>query len=123
MIKAVFKAEIENGGKDLVIHFGRVFSFEIKDHSGVSEAGSDILCAAVSSMTMLAVNTLEEFFRVGMTVTAVDTSRGAVPCVRVEIAPEYTASQEVLCVVSGFYNELYALAEEYPKNLRLELKN
>ena len=124
MINAVFIAEIENGaGKDPVKRFKSVRSFEISDHSGVSSAGSDILCAAVSSMTMLTVNTLDEFFHIGLTADAADTSEGGMPCVRVRISPEYVSSKEVTAVVSAFYNELLQLKEEYPRNLRLEVKN
>ena len=37
---------------------GYYYGFEEHGHTGYSEAGDDILCAALSSMTMLIINTL-----------------------------------------------------------------
>ena len=38
---------------------GSFYGFEEKGHTGYGEAGEDILCAAISAMTMLLVNTIE----------------------------------------------------------------
>ena len=38
---------------------GRIVSFEVKGHSGYAEAGSDIVCAAVSILTTTCVNAME----------------------------------------------------------------
>ena len=38
---------------------GVYYGFEEKGHTGYGEAGDDVLCAALSAMTMLIVNTIE----------------------------------------------------------------
>ena len=37
----------------------RYYGFHVSGHAGYDESGKDIICAAVSSMTMLVINTLE----------------------------------------------------------------
>ena len=39
---------------------GRYTGFEVKGHSGYAEAGSDIVCAAVSALVINFVNSLDE---------------------------------------------------------------
>ena len=41
---------------------GLFYGFEERGHSGYADAGNDILCAALSSMTMLILNTIEISF-------------------------------------------------------------
>ena len=50
MIKATFYKDSEKGS---------FFGFNVKGHSGYAESGSDIVCASVSSMVMLFVNTAD----------------------------------------------------------------
>ena len=38
---------------------GVFYGFEEQGHTGYGEAGDDILCAAISSMTMFLINTIE----------------------------------------------------------------
>ncbi len=40
---------------------GRVCGFHCSGHAGFAESGSDIICAAVSALTMTAVNSIETF--------------------------------------------------------------
>ena len=38
---------------------GTYYGFEEQGHAGYGEAGDDIVCAAISAMTMLVINTIE----------------------------------------------------------------
>ena len=40
---------------------GRYLLFESKGHAGFSEAGQDIICSAVSALTINAVNSIDAF--------------------------------------------------------------
>ncbi len=40
-------------------HNGAFYGFRETGHSGFADAGQDILCAALSAMTMLIINTME----------------------------------------------------------------
>ena len=50
---------------------GSFYGFEEQGHSGFADAGEDILCAALSAMTMLIINTVE-----GAAVTAKVVANG-----------------------------------------------
>ena len=43
---------------------GQFYKFRVSGHSGYSYSGSDIVCAAVSAMVMLTVNTVTDGFGV-----------------------------------------------------------
>ena len=38
---------------------GTYYGFEEQGHAGYGEAGDDVVCAAISAMTMLVINTIE----------------------------------------------------------------
>ena len=39
---------------------GQIYGFRESGHSGFAESGDDIVCAAISAMTMLLINTIED---------------------------------------------------------------
>ena len=47
-------------GADFVIRDNKIRSFSTEGHAGLADAGQDVLCAAVSAMTQLCVNTVTE---------------------------------------------------------------
>ena len=47
---------------------GRIVSFEVKGHSGYAEAGSDIVCAAVTSAVRLVECSLNDVLGLGAAV-------------------------------------------------------
>lgn len=90
---------------------GAVYTgFKIQGHAGYASAGQDIVCAAVSAMTMLTVNLVEEAFGVPSSVK-VDEGRGDI-----EFAVK-VADTTAGIVIEGFKNELAALAVQYPQNI------
>ena len=95
MIAAVF---IRSGGK--------YAGFEISGHSGLADAGSDVLCAAVSAATELAANLAAGEARADE-VTAKVTVR--IPC------PDENSER----VISALRDQLESYSEEYPKNIRI----
>ena len=40
----------------------RYYGFHVSGHAGYDESGKDIVCAGVSAMTMLVINTIEVAF-------------------------------------------------------------
>lgn len=84
--------------------------FEIKGHAGYDVAGQDIVCAAISAMTMLAINTVETGFGVPSSLD-VDEDSGTI---RFSVKEKRAAA---LTVLSSFRNELLALSAEYPQNI------
>ena len=97
---------------------GHFSGFEIRGHACLSLDGADVLCAAVSSMTMLVVNTLTEAFGAEVDFTADEKK----PSIRVELisAPDKN-HDAVQGVIYGFVLQLQDLSEQYPSNLYVEV--
>ncbi len=90
--------------------------FDISGHSGAAPAGSDIVCAAVSAMTMLVVNTICGEF--GKKAETAENAEKATVSFR--LLESDTACEGL---IKGFYGELIAIEKDYPKNLKVSLKN
>ena len=94
---------------------GKFLGFRIQGHSGYAEEGSDIVCAAVSSMAMLTINNITESLGVAARVE-VDEE---IPVIDFSLQNE----DETACLlIAGLWRELAALANDYPKNIRVILK-
>ena len=85
--------------------------FRICGHSGYSEEGSDIVCAAVSSMAMLTVNVLSDEF--GVSADLKVDENGPVIDFRLKTDDRYASA-----VISGFAKEIAALEGDFPDNVR-----
>ena len=90
---------------------GEPAGFRISGHSGASEAGTDIVCAAVSSAAYLVANTITDVMNVQAEVSAAE----GLMTFRV---PEQHA---VACgsLLRGFRLHLLALQQQYPENITL----
>ena len=104
---------------DFVIRDNKIHSFSIRGHAGLAEAGQDVLCAAVSAMTELCINTVTDVFgarckvlveeeeaHISMTVEHVDPAR----------------SDAVEGVLRGYLIQLRELAKQYPAHLTVTEK-
>ena len=103
---------------------GIYYGFEEKGHTGYGEAGEDILCAALSSMTMLIVNTIEVAYASDV---EYKVNEGATEIkVRSKAAlAEYESDERKRYAVSGlfcgYYYQLNDLLEEYYDYLEVEV--
>ena len=100
------------------------WGFEEQGHTGFAESGEDILCAAISSMTMLVINAIEVAYASDVdyhideeTTNVRVTSRGALP--------DYETDEKKRYAVSGlfmaYYYQLNDLVEEYYDYLEVEV--
>ena len=94
---------------------GRIDGFVVEGHSGYAEAGSDIVCAAVSAAVGLAECTINEVLGLGAPVKA--RERDARISLKLPTglgeANEYTCQN----LLTGMMVYLQAMAGEYPENL------
>ncbi len=105
---------------------GVFYGFEEQGHTGFGEAGDDILCAAISSMTMLLINTVEVAFA-----SSVDyqIDEGATRIlVRCKAAlPEFEADDykryAVSGIMMGYYCQLGDMLEEYGDYLNVSVQD
>ena len=85
---------------------GIYYGFEEKGHTGYGESGDDVLCAALSAMTMLIINTIEVAYA-----SDVDYSvnKGATHImVRSKSAlPEFESDENKRYAVSGLFLSYY----------------
>jgi len=89
---------------------GALEGFRVCGHSGYAAAGQDIVCAAVSAMTMYTANLLTEGFGIPCKLTVDEQS---VTISLLMNSPSETGSR----VIGTFQKELVALAQEYPQNI------
>ncbi|MBO4264819.1 MAG: ribosomal-processing cysteine protease Prp [Clostridia bacterium] len=97
-------------------HDDVLYGFRETGHAEYDDAGKDIVCAAVSSMTMLLINTLEVSFGIDVdykiddaTTDITVTVKTALPCVGAEEKRQYAACG----VIQGYYLQLMDMIEDY----------
>ncbi len=105
---------------------GTYYGFEEQGHAGYGEAGDDVVCAAISAMTMLVINTIEVAYA-----SDVDYSidEGATHImVRSKAAlPEFEEDERKRYAISGlflsYFYQLNDMVEEYYDYLEVEVKD
>ena len=105
---------------------GVFYGFEEQGHAGFAEAGSDVVCAAISSMTMLVINTVEVAYDSNVDY---DIDEGATRIrVRCKAAlPEFEADDykryAVSGIMMGYYCQLRDMLEEYADYLDVAVQD
>lgn len=103
----MIKAEIYVSGS------GNIVGFNISGHSGFSQSGTDIVCAAVSSAAYMTVNTLTEVLGADVDVN-VDDRLGIM---RASVSEKDVSRCSDILV--GFKMHLILLEEMYSKNIKV----
>lgn len=95
---------------------GVYYGFEESGHAGFAEEGNDILCAAISAMTMLVINAIEVGFasRVDYTIDEKTTNikviaQGALP----EHETDATKRFAISGLLSAYCVQLHEMLEDY----------
>ena len=94
---------------------GKIQKFRVSGHSGYAESGSDIVCAAVSAMVMLTVNTVTDDFGIPAAVKVEEED--AV----IELLLK-TEDERAHALIAGLMREISALAHDFPDNVRVIVK-
>lgn len=87
--------------------------FCVKGHSGMSEAGTDIVCAAVSSAVYLTVNTITDVLKLNPEVEVRDGFLRLVFKTKAQALKAKT-------LTDGLELHLKSLEEDYPKNVKVK---
>lgn len=103
---------------------GVFYGFQETGHTGFGEEGDDILCSALSAMTMLLLNTLELAYHADFDYDIDDreaiitvTCKSALPENKADARVQYAASG----LFEGYYYQLLDLTEEYYEFLAVEV--
>ncbi|MBQ9759961.1 MAG: ribosomal-processing cysteine protease Prp [Clostridia bacterium] len=95
---------------------GVFYGFEERDHAGYAEFGEDIVCSAITAMTMLIVNTCETAWGIDVDYK-IDEDAANIRVVIKEALPEFASSNEkqyaVSGLIKGYYYQLMDLIEDY----------
>ncbi len=106
-------------------HEGAYYGFKETGHSGFASAGHDVLCAALSAMTMLVINTLEVAYaadvdyRIDEKTTDITVRTGsALPS-----NPDEKQQYAVNGVLYGYYLQLNDMLEDYYDYLDVDVED
>ena len=95
---------------------GVYYGFEEQGHTGYGEAGDDVLCAALSAMTMLIINTVEVAYASSIDFT-IDEETTNIKVRSKAALPEYEEDELKRYAVSGiflaYYKQIEDMLEEY----------
>lgn len=95
---------------------GFYYGFEEQGHTGYAEAGEDILCSALSSMTMLIINAIEVSYASSVDYT-IDEKTADIKLVAKSALLKYEKDEKKQYAVSGliqaYYYQLMDLIEDY----------
>ena len=105
---------------------GSYYGFEEHGHSGYADAGEDVLCAAISAMTMLIINTIEVAYASDVEYT-IDEGATNIRVRSKAALPEFEEDERKRYAVSGlflsYFYQLNELVEEYYDHLKVEVKD
>ncbi|MBQ3040096.1 MAG: ribosomal-processing cysteine protease Prp [Clostridia bacterium] len=100
------------------------WGFEEQGHTGFAESGEDILCAALSSMTMLIINAIEVAYASSVDYEIDDETTNVRVSVRSALS-DYESDERKRYAISGlimaYYYQLNDLVEEYYDYLEVEV--
>ena len=103
---------------------GVYYGFEEHGHSGYADAGEDVLCAAISAMTMLIINTVEVAYASDVEYT-IDEGATNIRVRSKAALPEFEEDERKRYAVSGlfcsYFHQLIELEEEYYKFLSVKV--
>ena len=95
---------------------GIYYGFEEKGHTGFAESGEDILCSALSAMTMLLINAIEVSYATNVDYQIDETTTDIRVIVKSAL-PKYEKDEKKQYAVSGliqsYFFQLMDLVEEY----------
>ena len=103
---------------------GVFYGFEEQGHTGYGEEGDDVLCAALSAMTMLIINTVEISYASNVDYT-IDEETTDVTLKVMSALPEFEADDRkrfaVSGLIQGYFYQLMDLVEDYYDFLEVDV--
>ena len=103
---------------------GVFYGFEEQGHTGFDDAGQDVLCSAISAMTMLIINAIEvsygstaDYFIDDETTNIKLIARGALASYETDEKKRYAIAGLIL----AYYEQLKELTDEYYDYLSVDV--
>ena len=102
---------------------GVYYGFKETGHSGYADAGEDIVCSAISAMTMLIVNTVEVAYATDVEYTIDEDSTDVtvkIPAVLDTSEENATVRFAISGLLQGYFIQLMDMLEDYYDYLSVE---
>ena len=103
---------------------GIFYGFEEQGHTGYGESGNDILCAALSSMSMLVINAILVSYATDVDYN-IDEKTTDIRVIVKSALPKYESDEKKQYAVSGllngFYIQLMDMLEDYYDYIEVEV--
>ena len=104
---------------------GIFYGFEEKGHTGYGSEGDDVLCAALSAMTMLIINAIEVVYASNVDYS-IDEETTDIKVIATSALPEFEDNERKQFAVAGlleaYFYQLNDLTEEYYEFLEVDEK-
>lgn len=95
---------------------GYYYGFEEQGHTGYGESGQDILCSAISAMTMFIINAIEVSYQSSVDYD-IDEKTTDIRLIAKSALPKYEKDEKKQFAISGliqaYFYQLMDLTEEY----------
>ncbi len=102
---------------EIVKHNGQYRGFECHGHAGYAEEGEDIVCSAISVLTINTINSIDHFLDDEISVTT-DESKGEMQCYFMG-----QPSEEASLLMDSLVLGLESIVSQYGKQyIRLEIR-
>lgn len=102
---------------------GIYYGFREHGHAGYDDAGKDIVCSAISAMTMLIINTVEVALGSDVDYTIDDESTDIEVIIKGAL-PKYEKDQKknyaIASLILGYYHQLHDMIEDYYDYLEVD---
>lgn len=102
---------------------GIYYGFRETGHAGYDDAGKDIVCSAISAMTMLIINTVEVslgsdiIYNIDEETTDIEViAKGALP----EFEKDSKKNYAIASLMLGYYHQLNDMLEDYYDYLEVD---
>ena len=103
---------------------GSFWGFEEQGHSGFADSGEDILCSAISSMTMLIINAIETAYGADVDYD-IDEETTNIRVASRSALPSYEQDEKKSYAIAGlfmaYFYQLNDLVEEYYDYLEVDV--
>ena len=97
-------------------HENILYGFRESGHAAYDDFGKDILCSAISAMTMLVINTLEVAFATYVDYKIDDATTDISVVVKAalpDFAPDQDRQYAASGIIQGYYLQLMDMLEDY----------
>ncbi len=95
---------------------GIYYKFVEEGHALFAESGADIVCSAISAMTMLVVNSIEVSYASDVSYT-IDADSNRITVTAMEALPEFCTEEKKQYAIAGimqaYYLELMSMLDDY----------